>query len=69
MSLKILKIESGVKSEFFQPNLVNLEAILDPERVLGRSLGGPWGGLGGSRGGPWGSLEGPWGGPGGQEAL
>ena len=49
MSLKILKIESGVKSEIFQPNLVNLEAILAPERVLGRSLGG-------SRGVPGGSL-------------
>ena len=61
MGPKIPKISSGAKLKLFGTDLVNLEAILVPERVLG----GPGGCLGGSLEGPWGSLEGPWRVPGG----
>ena len=56
MGPKIPKISSGAKLKLFGTDLVNLEAILVPERVLG----GPEGSLGGPWRVPGGSLEGPW---------
>ena len=55
MGPKIPKISSGAKLKLFGTDLVNLEAILVPERVLGGpegSLGGPWRVPGGSWGIP-----------------
>ena len=69
MGPKISKISSGTKLKLFGADLLNLEVMLVPERILGGPWGVPGGVPGGSLGVPGGSLEGPWGSWGVPESL